>query len=107
MKQPDPSSYKHIFNDGKVHLLSLTTYEWGQRYLIQIDKYILQQGSLFEDFEPPVNPSEIINDPNDIKPSNWDDREKIDDPTHIKPDDWLFFHKLIFNCYLGMKMNLK
>jgi len=33
-------------------------------------------GSLFEDFEPAINPPEEIDDPDDSKPSSWVDTPK-------------------------------
>lgn len=41
-----------------------------------------------DDFTPPVNPPSEIDDPDDKKPENWDEREKIPDPEAQKPDDW-------------------
>ena len=38
---------------------------------------VLNHGSLLEDFEPSVNPPAEIDDPEDFKPSDWDEREKI------------------------------
>ena len=38
---------------------------------------MLNHGSLLEDFEPSVNPPAEIDDPEDFKPSDWDEREKI------------------------------
>ena len=49
---------------------------------------IFKEGSLLEDFEPPVNPPREIDDPNDHKPKDWDESEKIPDPDARKPDDW-------------------
>eukprot|EP00270_Netrium_digitus_P004793 TRINITY_DN1612_c0_g1_i2.p1 TRINITY_DN1612_c0_g1~~TRINITY_DN1612_c0_g1_i2.p1 ORF type:complete len:561 (-),score=70.99 TRINITY_DN1612_c0_g1_i2:228-1910(-) len=40
------------------------------------------------DFEPPVIPPRSIPDPDDKKPSDWDERPKISDPDAVKPDDW-------------------
>ncbi|VDP65965.1 unnamed protein product, partial [Schistosoma curassoni] len=37
---------------------------------------------------PPVNPPKEIDDPDDKKPSDWDEREKIVDTNAKKPDDW-------------------
>lgn len=37
-------------------------------------------GNLLEDFEPPVNPSKEIDDPEDKKPEDWVDEQKIADP---------------------------
>lgn len=45
------------------------------RYAVLIDGEIKKSGSLFEDFEPPFNPPEEIDDAGDSKPDDW-----IDDP---------------------------
>ncbi len=45
-----------------------------------LDKSSVGKGSLLQDFNPPVNPPKEIDDPNDIKPEDWDEREKIADP---------------------------
>lgn len=37
---------------------------------------------------PPVNPPKEIEDPDDKKPEDWDEREKIPDPDAEKPEDW-------------------
>ena len=39
-------------------------------------------------FRPSVIPEAEINDPEDKKPEDWDDRAKIPDPEATKPDDW-------------------
>ena len=44
-------------------------------------------GSLFEDFEPAINPPEQIDDPDDSKPSTWVDtpkcgRARLQKPCH-------------------------
>lgn len=41
-----------------------------------------------KDFDPPVMPQPTLPDPDDKKPSDWDDRAKIPDPEASKPDDW-------------------
>lgn len=43
------------------------------RYEVLIDGESKKSGSLFDDFEPPFNPPEEIDDPNDKKPSDWVD----------------------------------
>jgi hypothetical protein len=43
-----------------------------------------KDGSLLEDFEPPVNPSKEIDDPKDKKPSTWVDEKQIPDPAATK-----------------------
>jgi hypothetical protein len=42
------------------------------------------KGSLLEDFEPPVNPSKEIDDPEDKKPEDWVEQAKIADPSAKK-----------------------
>ena len=38
--------------------------------------------------EPAIVPEEMIDDPEDSKPADWDEREKIEDPEATKPEDW-------------------
>ncbi|WFD36188.1 hypothetical protein MCUN1_003065 [Malassezia cuniculi] len=57
-------------------------------YEILINLESKKKGSLLEDFEPPVNPPEEIDDPTDEKPADWVDEPRIPDPTATKPDDW-------------------
>lgn len=57
-------------------------------YDIQINEQSVQQGNLLNDFEPPVNPPKMIDDPTDSKPDDWVDEAKIPDPDAVKPDDW-------------------
>lgn len=38
-----------------------------------IDGVSKKSGSLFEDFNPPFNPPEEIDDPSDSKPDDWVD----------------------------------
>ncbi len=44
---------------------------------VSIDYKVVNHGSLLDDFSPPVNPPAEIDDPNDKKPADWDEREKI------------------------------
>lgn len=53
-----------------------------------VDQTSVNSGNLLEDVTPPVNPPKEIDDPNDKKPDDWDEREKIPDPDAEKPDDW-------------------
>lgn len=55
---------------------------------VRVDHKVVNEGSLLEDFTPPVNPEPEIDDPDDVKPGNWDEREKIPDPDAKKPEDW-------------------
>lgn len=53
-----------------------------------MDQTVVNKGSLLSDVTPPVNPPVEIEDPEDHKPEDWDERPKIQDPTATKPDDW-------------------
>jgi len=55
---------------------------------IFIDGTSTRNGTLLEDFDPPVMPPKEIDDPEDKKPENWVDEEKIPDPEAKKPEDW-------------------
>lgn len=55
---------------------------------IMIDQTVVNSGNLLNDMTPPVNPSAEIEDPNDHKPEDWDERSKIQDPDAVKPLDW-------------------
>ncbi|XP_065886085.1 calnexin-like [Dysidea avara] len=76
-----------FFDDKKTHLFKLIV-KSDNTYNIAIDDVLTASGSLLEDFTPPVNPPKEIEDPDDKKPSDWDEREKIPDPSAVKPDDW-------------------
>ncbi|XP_037909607.1 calnexin isoform X1 [Hermetia illucens] len=75
------------FKDKNPHLYQLYLQPNGQ-YRIQVDEKTINEGTLLNDFTPPVNPPREIDDPSDLKPENWDEREKIPDPDSKKPDDW-------------------
>lgn len=57
-------------------------------YIIKQNGEGVKNGSLFEDFNPAVNPQKEIDDPKDTKPEDWVDDAKIPDPDAKKPDDW-------------------
>ncbi|GAA5935602.1 calnexin [Sporobolomyces koalae] len=59
-----------------------------QSYEIKINDESVKKGSLLEDFTPSVNPSKEIDDPEDVKPSDWVENPKISDPDAVKPADW-------------------
>lgn len=44
---------------------------------ILINREIVQSGDILTDFEPPLIPPKYIDDPFDVKPVDWDDREKF------------------------------
>ncbi|CAG5005743.1 unnamed protein product [Parnassius apollo] len=76
-----------IYKDKEPHLYTLIVRP-DNTFSILVDNKEVNAGSLLEDFTPPVNPPEEIDDPNDKKPEEWDEREKIVDPSATKPDDW-------------------
>ncbi|XP_058455494.1 calnexin-like isoform X2 [Malaya genurostris] len=75
------------FKDKQPHLYQLVLRP-DNTYIIRFDHKIINEGSLFTEFTPPVNPPKEIDDPDDFKPENWDEREKIPDPDARKPEDW-------------------
>ncbi|XP_060531383.1 calnexin-like isoform X1 [Cylas formicarius] len=78
---------EEFFSDKLPHLYTLILRP-DNNFEVQVDKKIVNFGNLLEDFEPPVNPPAEIDDPNDTRPEDWDEREKIPDPNAVKPDDW-------------------
>ncbi|KFB48341.1 AGAP005032-PB-like protein [Anopheles sinensis] len=75
------------FKDKRPHLYQLIVRP-DNTYTINVDHKTINEGSLLTSFTPPVNPPAEIDDPEDRKPQNWDDREKIPVPDATKPDDW-------------------
>jgi len=57
-------------------------------FIIQQNGEQVKEGSLLEDFSPPVNPEKEIDDPKDKKPEDWVDEARISDPEAKKPEDW-------------------
>lgn len=64
---------EEYFSDKLPHLYRLVL-KPDNSFEISIDKKVVNSGSLLEDFVPPVNPPEEIDDPNDKKPQDWDER---------------------------------
>uniref|UniRef100_A0A0K0DVK0 Calnexin n=1 Tax=Strongyloides stercoralis TaxID=6248 RepID=A0A0K0DVK0_STRER len=76
-----------LFDDKKSHLYTLIINR-DNTYSILIDNVVQVNGDLLKDMVPPLTPPEEIYDPNDKKPSDWDDRKTIVDETATKPEDW-------------------
>uniref|UniRef100_A0A0B7AZQ2 Calnexin n=1 Tax=Arion vulgaris TaxID=1028688 RepID=A0A0B7AZQ2_9EUPU len=76
-----------FFTDRKTHLYTLTVNP-DNTFEIKVDNDVVSSGDLLTNFSPPVIPPKEIEDPNDKKPAEWDDREKIPDLDAKKPDDW-------------------
>uniref|UniRef100_A0A2D4NWS5 Calmegin n=1 Tax=Micrurus surinamensis TaxID=129470 RepID=A0A2D4NWS5_MICSU len=85
-KRPDVD-LKKIYTDRKTHLYTLVL-KPDNTFEVLIDQAVVSKGKLLEDMIPPVNPPKEIEDPNDKKPEDWDERAKIPDPDAVKPDDW-------------------
>lgn len=75
------------FKDKQPHLYQLVIRP-DNTFEIRVDHKLINEGSLLTHFEPPVNPPREIDDPEDHKPTDWDEREKIADPDAKKPEDW-------------------
>lgn len=78
---------KKFYTDKKTHLYTLVLNP-DNSYEMFIDQSSVSRGNLLYDMVPPVNPPKEIEDPNDSKPDDWDERAKIPDPEAVKPDDW-------------------
>uniref|UniRef100_A0A8C9YHJ3 Calmegin n=1 Tax=Sander lucioperca TaxID=283035 RepID=A0A8C9YHJ3_SANLU len=78
---------KKFYTDKKTHLYTLVLNP-DNSYEMLIDQSSVSRGSLLHDVVPPVNPAKEIDDPNDSKPEDWDEKAKIPDPEATKPDDW-------------------
>lgn len=76
-----------LFKDKQPHLFTLILRP-NNLFEVKLDNNVVNEGSLLDDFTPPVNPPLEIEDPDDKRPADWDDREKIPDPSATKPDDW-------------------
>lgn len=73
--------------DDISHLYTLILrYDNSFEYLV--DQKSLFKGSIGNSFIPYVYEPEFIDDPNDLKPSDWEDEELIPDPKIKKPDEW-------------------
>lgn len=73
--------------DKNHHLYALYVKSDGS-FSVEVDGEVKREGSLMEEFDPPLQPSKEIDDPEDTKPDDWVDDEKIEDPKATKPDDW-------------------
>ncbi|KAM6148009.1 calmegin isoform 2-T2 [Erethizon dorsatum] len=85
--KPPNVHLKKFFTDRKTHLYTLVMNP-DNTFEVLIDQIVVNKGNLLEDVVPPVNPPREIDDPNDKKPEEWDERLKIPDPAAVKPEDW-------------------
>lgn len=62
---------------------------------VRINGKVVELGNLVTDldlFSPTMNPPKIVEDPNDRKPDDWDDRKHIPDPNVEPPEDYEKLH---------------
>jgi calnexin len=59
-------------SDKLTHLYTLVVRP-DNSYMLMVDRSEVARGSLLLNFSPSVNPPKEINDPEDIKPSDWVD----------------------------------
>lgn len=86
-KSSSVSKFDDVFKDKKPHLFTLVLTP-DNKFEILVDQRSEAKGSLLEDFEPAVNPPKEVEDPDDKRPEDWDEREKVPDPNAVKPEDW-------------------
>uniref|UniRef100_UPI00398E47C8 calnexin-like n=1 Tax=Pristiophorus japonicus TaxID=55135 RepID=UPI00398E47C8 len=85
-KRPD-IDLKKFYTDKITHLYTLVLNP-DNSFEMLIDQTVVSKGNLLEDMTPPINPPNEIDDPNDSKPEDWDEKLKIPDPDALKPEDW-------------------
>ncbi|XP_077388459.1 calnexin isoform X2 [Festucalex cinctus] len=85
-KKPD-ADLRTYYTDKKTHLYTLVLNP-DNTFEMLVDQTVVNSGSLLTDMTPPVNPPAEIEDPDDRKPEDWDERPKIQDPDAAKPEDW-------------------
>ncbi|XP_062333178.1 calnexin [Osmerus eperlanus] len=85
-KKPD-AELRSFYTDKKTHLYTLVVNP-DNSFEILVDQTLVNSGSLLTDMTPPVNPPAEVEDPEDQRPEDWDERPKIQDPDAVKPDDW-------------------
>uniref|UniRef100_A0AAY4BNR0 Calnexin n=1 Tax=Denticeps clupeoides TaxID=299321 RepID=A0AAY4BNR0_9TELE len=73
------------------HVLKML--DFGRKTLY-LQNTVVNSGNLLNDMTPAVNPPAEIEDPNDQKPEDWDERDedapaKVQDEEAVKPDGWL------------------
>lgn len=86
-RMPKADVLKPYYTDAKTHVYKLVLGS-DNSYTIYIDGKNVNAGNLLKDMQPAINPPKEIEDPNSVKPEDWDEREKIQDPEATKPEDW-------------------
>jgi hypothetical protein len=65
-----------VESDSRTHVYTAILRASNNSYAVLVDGEVKKEGSLFEDFEPPINPPETIPDPEDKKPEDWVDEAR-------------------------------
>uniref|UniRef100_H2ZFG1 Calnexin n=1 Tax=Ciona savignyi TaxID=51511 RepID=H2ZFG1_CIOSA len=81
------TDFKSYYTDKASHLYTLIVNP-DNSFQVLIDQIEINSGNLLKDFNPPVVPPKEIEDKNDKKPEDWDERDSIPDPDAVKPEDW-------------------
>ncbi|KAM9413253.1 calnexin isoform 6-T6 [Salvelinus alpinus] len=85
-KKPD-ADLRTYYTDKKTHLYTLVLNP-DNSFEVLVDQAVVNSGNLLTDMTPAINPAAEIEDPDDHKPEDWDERPKIQDPDAVKPEDW-------------------
>ncbi|XP_028315046.1 calnexin isoform X2 [Gouania willdenowi] len=85
-KKPD-ADLRTYYTDKKTHLYTLVVNP-DNSFQVLVDQTVVNSGNLLTDMTPPINPPAEIEDPDDHKPEDWDERPRIQDPDAAKPEDW-------------------
>lgn len=78
---------KSYYTDKSTHLYTLMI-KPDNSFSIFIDQKQVNSGNLLSDVSPAVNPPAEVEDKDDKKPEDWDEREYIADPEATKPEEW-------------------
>ena len=65
-----------VESDSKTHVYTAVLRASNNSYTVLVDGEEKKAGSLFEDFDPSINPPETIPDPEDKKPADWVDEAR-------------------------------
>lgn len=76
------------WDSKQTHLYTLLVFPTKGTFEVRVDNVKASSGSFLTSFSPSFEAKKEIDDPSDVKPEDWDDREKIPDATAQKPEDW-------------------
>lgn len=78
-------------NDKNTHVYTLQLRKSDQsvRVLVDREEKALNKATKKADFKPSFISQQMIDDPEDKKPEDWEDEKQIPDPDAIKPEEWV------------------